>query len=89
MEIKTLTIHNIREVVNNIRKSDDFGTPLFWVENRYWYKSEDARIVGFDCTDEELDIAEKDKRGFIKSSQGIELYLTKYLNGTAITTKKN
>lgn len=51
---------------------------LVLIENRNFYLSKGAEIIGFSCTEDEINNA--NENGFIKRSRGVDLYLTRNIN---------
>lgn len=62
-----------------LRDNEFNQSPLVWVDNENWYKGGTAKLMGFDCTDDEIAAAKKNEDNFIKDAKGIKLYLTTYL----------
>lgn len=78
MTTKALTLKDFHRAAELLRENS-FNYPLCLVENRDWYLSDDAKALKFDCTEEELLVASFYPDGFIKSSCGVRLYLSKHL----------
>ena len=68
---------NIREMVELLKKNDKPQMPLYWVASKNFFLSSTAKLMGFDCTEEEL--IKATKGGFIKTARGINLYISKFL----------
>ena len=70
-----LTWKNLTNLIGGLKqKSQSF----FWIDNEYFYQSEVCKMMfGGNPTAEEIQKAKRNKNGYIKTSRGIELYLTK------------
>lgn len=71
-----LTTESLQNVFEKLEQNNQYQ-PLVWIENIHWYLSETAKLVKFDCSEEELNNA--DETGFIKIAQGVKLYLSKFV----------
>jgi len=71
-----LTDKTFKDAIKLLKTNNSYS-PLVWIDNKYFYLSEKAKIVEFDSTKEEIDNAMED--GYIKSAKGVRLYLSKFI----------
>jgi hypothetical protein len=76
---KTLTVKDLRRAIKKLKEIDNKFPQPVWVDNEWFYQSEMAKLSGFECTKEEIELAKLQDNGFIKMARGVELYLTKII----------
>jgi hypothetical protein len=77
MKSNTLTYDDIQRAVKALDDANKIPQDaLMLVNNANYYLSKQALFDGFDCTQEEVDNAVD---GYIKTKNGVRLYLTKSL----------
>lgn len=75
---EVFTEQTLRDAIQRLKSNNlpHRWKPFFWIEKRHWYKSEMAKVMGFLCTDTELDAV--NEKGFIKQAKGVDLYLAAF-----------
>lgn len=75
----TITSEDIANAVRALRDNSSIPDGLVWIDNEHFYRSKMAELMKFDCTEEEIESAKARDNGFIKSSCGVDLYLSRLI----------